>query len=161
MTLARQLDEAKKLRDKLLGAQEDAKSVRAKLLVANDVRSVITRAKERIQDEKLKQVSQQMDLLFRRMIGSDSENALIRSAEITDDFDVVVRSRTGASLDPDLQLNGAARRAITLAFILALAKVSGHRSPNVVDTPLGMMGIQVKQAALKTLVERAPSRFSS
>jgi DNA sulfur modification protein DndD len=29
------------------------------------------------------------------------------------------------------------------------------RSPNVIDTPLGMMGIQVKQAALATLVEES------
>lgn len=154
-SLRRQLDEATKARDKLLENEKDAKAIQAKLLVANDIRQVISRAKDRIQDEKLKEVSGEMDLLFRRMIGSDAENALIKSAQITSDFDVVVFSQTGARLDPDLQLNGAARRAITLAFILALAKVSGFRSPNVIDTPLGMMGIQVKQAALATVVQES------
>lgn len=154
-SLRRQLDEVTKTRDKLLENEKDAKTLQAKLLVANDIRQVISRAKERIQDEKLKEVSGEMDLLFRRMIGADAENALIKSAQITSDFDVVVFSQTDARLDPDLQLNGAARRAITLAFILALAKVSGFRSPNVIDTPLGMMGIQVKQAALATLVQES------
>ncbi len=154
-SLRRQLDEVTKTRDKLLDNEKDAKALQAKLLVANDIRQVIRRAKDRIQDEKLKDVSSEMDLLFRRMIGSDAENALIKSAMITSDFDVVVFSQTDARIDPDLQLNGAARRAITLAFILALAKVSGMRSPNVIDTPLGMMGIQVKQAALATLVEES------
>lgn len=154
-SLRRQLEEVTKTRDRLLENEKDAKALQAKLLVANDIRQVIRRAKDRIQDEKLKEVSSEMDLLFRRMIGSDAENALIKSAQITPDFDVVVFSQTGAHIDPDLQLNGAARRAITLAFILALAKVSGMRSPNVIDTPLGMMGIQVKQAALATLVEES------
>ena len=154
-SISRRLDEATKNRDRLLKNEKDAKAIQAKLLVANDIRYVIGCAKDRIQDEKLREVSAEMDLLFRRMIGSDAENALIRSAEITPDFDVVVSSQTGARLDPDLQLNGAARRAITLAFILALAKVSGVRSPNVIDTPLGMMGIQVKQAALSTLVQES------
>lgn len=151
----RQLDDVTKTRDKLLENEKDAKALQAKLLVANDIRQVIGRAKERIQDEKLNEVSGEMDLLFRKMIGSDAENALIKSAQITSDFDVVVFSQTGARLDPDVQLNGAARRAITLAFILALAKVSGFRSPNVIDTPLGMMGIQVKQAALATLIQES------
>jgi len=154
-SLRRQLNEAIKTRDRLLENEKDARALQAKLLVANDIRQVISRAKERIQDEKLKEVSTEMDILFRRMIGSDAENALIKSAQITSDFDVVVFSQTDARLDPDLQLNGAARRAITLAFILALAKVSGMRSPNVIDTPLGMMGIQVKQAALATLVQES------
>ena len=154
-SLRRQLDEVTKTRDRLLENEKDARALQAKLLVANDLRQVIRCAKDRIQDEKLKEVSSEMDLLFRRMIGSDAENALIKSALITPDFDVVVFSQTGAHIDPDLQLNGAARRAITLAFILALAKVSGMRSPNVIDTPLGMMGIQVKQAALATLVEES------
>jgi DNA sulfur modification protein DndD len=154
-SLRRQLDEVTKIRDRLLESEKDAKAIQAKLLVANDIRQVISHAKERIQDEKLKEVSSEMDLLFRRMIGSDAEVALIKSAQITSDFDVVVFSQTGARLDPDLQLNGAARRAITLAFILAIAKVSGFRSPNVIDTPLGMMGIEVKQAALATLVQES------
>lgn len=154
-SLQRQLDDAVSERDKLLASEKDARSIQAKLIAANDIRRVISAAKDRIQTEKLLEVSAEMDVLFRRMIGFDTDNALIRSAEITRDFDVVVLSQTGAKLDPDMQLNGAARRAITLAFILSLAKVSRVQSPNVIDTPLGMMGIQVKQAALATLVEQS------
>lgn len=152
---AREMAEAERERDKLLEAEKGAQLLQAKLLVANDLKEVIAGAKRRIQEEKVHEVSEEMDRLFRKMIGSDAENAIIKRAEITSDFDVVVYSQTDAAMDPDLQLNGASRRAITLAFILALATVSGSRAPNVIDTPLGMMGIQVKQAALATLIQES------
>jgi DNA sulfur modification protein DndD len=147
-----ELDEAKRMRDKLLEHEAEARLVRAKLTVAQDLLQVLSGAETWIRNEKLAEVSREMDRLFREMIGQDFDEALITKTEITPDFDVAVYSRSGAKLDPDLQLNGASRRAITLAFILALAKVSRVKSPNVIDTPLGMMGIQVKQAALRTLV---------
>ena len=52
-------------------------------------------------------------------------------------------------MDPSQDLNGASRRALTIAFILALAQVSEVEAPNVIDTPLGMMSGYVKQAVLQ------------
>ncbi len=51
-------------------------------------------------------------------------------------------------LGTDLDLNGASRRALTLAFILAFTRVSGVKAPNVIDTPLGMTSGIVKRAML-------------
>jgi DNA sulfur modification protein DndD len=147
-----EFEEAKRTRDKLLEREGETRLLRAKLTVAQDLLQVLSGAETWIRNEKLAEVSKEMDRLFREMIGQDFDEALITKTEITPDFDVAVYSRSGAKLDPDVQLNGASRRAITLAFILALAKVSRVQSPNVIDTPLGMMGIQVKQAALRTLV---------
>ena len=48
-----------------------------------------------------------------------------------------------------MELNGASRRALTIAFILALTRVSEVEAPNVIDTPLGMMSGYVKQAVLQ------------
>ncbi len=146
------LDDAKRDLERLLASEKHAQALRTKLEVVGDLLRVLGGAKEWIQGEKLTEVSDEMDRLFRDMIGQDVEDALITRAEITPEFDVAVYARSGARLDPDVQLNGASRRAITLAFILGLAKVSGVASPNVIDTPLGMMGIQVKQSALRVLV---------
>ena len=59
------------------------------------------------------------------------------------------------SLNPDRDLNGASRRALTLAFILALTKVSEVDAPNVIDTPLGMMSGYVKQSVLRTAIRES------
>src|SRR5262249_47926790 len=58
-------------------------------------------------------------------------------------------------LNPDRDLNGASRRALTLAFILALTKVSDVEAPNVIDTPLGMMSGYVKRSVLKTAIRES------
>lgn len=59
------------------------------------------------------------------------------------------------NLNPNIDLNGASRRALTLAFILALTKVSEVEAPNVIDTPLGMMAGLVKTSVLKTAVQES------
>ena len=60
-----------------------------------------------------------------------------------------------ASLNPDRDLNGASRRALTLALILALTKISEVQAPNVIDTPLGMMSGYVKRSVLTTAVRES------
>ena len=58
-------------------------------------------------------------------------------------------------LNPDRDLNGASRRALTLAFILALTKVSEVEAPNVIDTPLGMMSGFVKKSVLQIVIRES------
>ena len=53
-------------------------------------------------------------------------------------------------------LFGASKRALTIAFILALAQVSEVEAPNVIDTPLGMMDKWVKRSVLKTAINESP-----
>ena len=91
-----------------------------------------------------------MNTLFLAMIGADeAEKAIIKQAAITPDFCIVVSGPHDQLLDPSQDLNGASRRALTIAFILALAQVSEVEAPNVIDTPLGMMSGYVKQAVLQ------------
>ena len=58
-------------------------------------------------------------------------------------------------LNPDRDLNGASRRALTFAFILSLAKISEVEASNVIDTPLGMMSGYVRQSVLKTAIRES------
>jgi DNA sulfur modification protein DndD len=44
---------------------------------------------------------------------------------------------------------------LTLAFILALTKVSEVEAPNVIDTPLGMMSGYVKRSVLRTAIRES------
>lgn len=109
---------------------------------------------ERLKEEELRKVSVEMNRIFLAMIGQaePQENALISRAELTSEFDIVVFGPNNHELNPDQDLNGASRRAITLSFILALTKVSQVEAPNIIDTPLGMMSGYVKQSVLSNII---------
>ena len=143
-------------RDSLLREQRKGDRILAELEVTQDVESVLRNSYERITNEELAKVSELMNKLFLEMIGADPEqDAIIRKAEISKDFDIVVYGPNDRTLNPDRDLNGASRRALTLSFILALTKVSEVEAPNVIDTPLGMMSGYVKQSVLRTAIRES------
>lgn len=129
----------------------------ARLEVTRIVKTVFEGIVEQLKHKELVKVSDEMNRIFLGMIGSDPEQnalTLITKAELTEDFDIRVYGPRYHELNPDQDLNGASRRAITLAFILALTKVSQVEAPNVIDTPLGMTSGYVKQSILlQTLKE--------
>ncbi|MCP4487143.1 MAG: AAA family ATPase [Gammaproteobacteria bacterium] len=122
-----------------------------KLTLSRYAQSIFVSIIDRLKKEELRKVSDEMNRVFLEMIGSDPDGnilTLITEAKLTGDYDIVVFGPNGHQLNPDQDLNGASRRAITLAFILALTKVSEVEAPNVIDTPLGMMSGFVKQSVL-------------
>ena len=97
-----------------------------------------------------------MNSMFLGMIVADSQqSAIIKRAEITEQFEIMVYGSEDRPLSPEVDLNGASRRGLTLAFILALTRVSEVEAPNVIDTPLGMMSGHVKESVLKTAIEES------
>ena len=143
-------------RDKLLKNQEKGNKLFADLQIAKDILDVLSNSYSRITNEELEKVSKLMNEIFLEMIGSDPEQgSIIKKAIISKEFDIIVYGPQKRTLDPDRDLNGASRRALTLAFILALTKVSEVEAPNVIDTPLGMMTGYVKRAVLKTVIRES------
>ena len=143
-------------RDNLLREQRKGARILASLDVARDVERVLENSYDCIRNEELTKVSTQMNSIFIEMIGADPEQrAIIQKAEISKEFDILVYGPNNQTLDPDRDLNGASRRALTLAFILALTKVSEVEAPNVIDTPLGMMSGFVKRSVLKTAIRES------
>ena len=121
-----------------------------KEMAAKDVLEVIRTTMRVLQGETIDEVSAKMNEIFLSMIIVDSDaRSAIRGVRLTREHDIVVEGPGGRMIDPDNDLNGASRRALTLAFILALVKVSGVKAPNVIDTPLGMMGVEVRRSVLK------------
>ena len=128
----------------------------ADLEVAQDIETVLSKAYDRLTTEELDKVSSRMNTTFLEMIGADpQQGAIIRGAMITRDFEIKVYGPSDRTLNPDRDLNGASRRALTLAFILALTKVSEVQAPNVIDTPLGMMSGYVKRSVLTTAIRES------
>ena len=137
-------------REKLLQYDEKGMKIRAEIQVAQDLEQVFSNAIETMKTRELQKVSDSMNALFLDMIGADpSQRSIITRASITPDFRIVVFGKYDHPLDPSQDLNGASRRALTIALILALTRVSDVEAPNVIDTPLGMMSGYVKQAVLQ------------
>ncbi|KAB7701710.1 AAA family ATPase [Plesiomonas shigelloides] len=129
-----------------------------KYKLVDDLRNIFSNVFESIKTSELEKVSKKMNEIFLSMIGSDpvaNPNTMIQKAVLTEKFDIEVYGVNGHKLDPDEDLNGASRRAITLAFILALTKVSKVDAANIIDTPLGMMSGYVKRSVLKNLINES------
>jgi DNA sulfur modification protein DndD len=154
--LRRERDDLSQDRDRLLREQKKGARILASLEVTQDVTTVLQNAYEQITREELRKVSDLMNKIFLEMIGADPEQgAIIQRAEISAEFDIIVVGPKERTLNPDRDLNGASRRALTLAFILALTKVSEVEAPNVIDTPLGMTSGYVKRAILRAAIRES------
>ena len=138
-------------RNNLISQERRGKGILARLEATRDIEKILQNSYNRITNEELQKVSQLMNTRFLEMIGADAEQgAIIQRAEISKDFDIRVYGPNERSLNSARDLNGASRRALTIAFILALTHVSEVPAPNVIDTPLGMMDGFVKRSVLKT-----------
>ena len=154
--LRRDREELSAEQHRLLREQKKGAHILAELEVTQDVTRVLQGAYERITREELAKVSALMNEIFLEMIGADPEQgAIINRAEISQDFDIIVYGPSDRTLNPDRDLNGASRRALTLSFILALPKVSEVEAPNVIDTPLGMTSGYVKRSILRTAIRES------
>lgn len=154
--LRRNCKELEQQRDRLLRKQTKGKQILAEKNVIRDVTSVLKSAHQQIVTKELTKVSEWMNKIFLEMIGADPEQgAIIRRAEISRNFDILVYGPNNRNLNPDRDLNGASRRALTLAFILALTKVSEVEAPNVIDTPLGMTSGFVRRSILRVAVRES------
>ena len=150
------LSNARNSRQALLSRHQAGQLLAAELETASDLEAVLNSTYTRLTNEELQKVSSSMNSMFLEMIVADSEqSAIIKRAEITEQFDIMVYGSEDRPLNPEVDLNGASRRALTLAFILALTKVSEVEAPNVIDTPLGMMSGHVKESVLTTAIEES------
>ena len=144
-------------RDKFISADEKGQKALCRFEIADDLEKLLKLSLEQIKDIELTKVSDLMSSIFLEMIGAspeeENQSSIIQKAEINNEFIIVVHGSSGNELNPSLDLNGASRRALTIAFILALTKISGVEAPNVIDTPLGMTSGYVKNSILRLACE--------
>ena len=146
------------VKERLAAQKKEAKYRRllAEETAANDLLSVLRNTVKTLESETVDEVSSTMSEIFLKMIVSDPDTGgLIKQAELTHEHDIVVWGSEGQRLDPDKDLSGAQRRALTLAFILGLVRVSGVSAPNVIDTPLGMTSALVRRSLLEYAAENS------
>jgi len=142
---------------KIEAATKKQQEIQSRMIVAHDVATVVKNTLDKLETKYLHRVSERMNELFLHMIGADPKAAggVFKSASITSDYAIEVLSGDNKTLNPDHELNGASKRALTLAFIWALTEVSGVIAPRVIDTPLGMMSGGVKTRVVETISDVA------
>ena len=118
-----------------------------KVEVTEDLLRLVQQTLETLEGEYLDRASQHMNQLFMEIAGSTPEvgRAIFNEVRITPDYEIEVLSGGyGRTLDPDFEINGASKRALTLSFIWALMEVAEVSAPRIIDTPLGMTSGGVK-----------------
>jgi DNA sulfur modification protein DndD len=148
--------ELQEQREKALAKSRNLLRSLAEEVAARDLLEIIDATVESLEGDTLVEVSDEMNRIFLNMIVADPEERTgIQQAYLTREHDIVVKGPADRLLDPDRDLSGAQRRALTLSFILALVKISGEKAPNVVDTPLGMTSGLVRRAILRYAAENS------
>jgi DNA sulfur modification protein DndD len=154
-------DRAKLARESYDNAEKASKvnkTLRTKRLVADDLTILIGNTLSVLESQYVERVSTRMNEMFMEVVGSDPElaGAVFRKVWLSDTFDIMVSTVGDGHLDPDFEVNGASKRALTLSFIWALMEVAGQTAPRIIDTPLGMTAGGVKQRMVEAIT-RPPS----
>ncbi len=136
------------------GKGEEARRYQALANAAGLVTACLRSAYEQLEIEQVKDVSKSMELIFSTIIGS-TENALISSVGLrrcdtkgsSSEYELYAKSG-----DQELSLklvNGASRRALSVAFVLALAKETNTRVPLVCDSLLHSTSGEVRRRLME------------
>ena len=142
-------------RRKILRYEKGAQRIIADLEVIKEVEDVLKNAYRRTQTKEIDKVSARMNQLFVDMISADAEqSASIQGAEVSQDFDIRVYCHD-RRLNPDRVLTEASRRALIMAFTLAVTEASESEAPNTMKTPLGMASGPVKSSVLRIAADES------
>ena len=124
--------------------------------VSSDLHTLTNSILTTLKTDYVHQVSDRMNDLFMEIVGAvrDSGSAIFTGAHVEDqNYDIIIDSVDGRTLDADTELNGASQRALTLAFIWSLMEVTQREAPRIIDTPLGMTSGAVKRRMVDLLTE--------
>ncbi len=142
-------------------AQKEArvsKEVALKRDVAQDLTNLAADVLRVLEGDYVRRVSERMNSLFMEIVGTpddplrrDFGSELFARVHIDGAFNICIDTFDGRRLDPDFELNGASKRALTLSFIWSLMEVSGATAPRMIDTPLGMVSGGVKLRMLDAI----------
>lgn len=146
---------AKEAYEKAEKASKVNKTLRTKRLVADDLKTLISNTLSVLEGQYVDRVSTRMNEMFMEVVGSEPElaGAVFRKVCLSEGFDIMVHTVGDGHLDPDFEVNGASKRALTLSFIWALMEVSGQTAPRIIDTPLGMTAGGVKQRMVEAITK--------
>ncbi len=166
-TVQRLEDQLKRLQDDLRSAQgrsraaagrsAQTRTLQACVRAADVVHSVLNETYHHIERAQVDEVSKCMDILYKSITGEGDEGLVssvglrpIGRVESLPEYELFAKL---GDADKSLQLiNGASRRALSVAFVLALAEQTGSRVPLVSDSLLHSTSGAVRERLVRFLV---------
>lgn len=132
--LQKKIDHLNELLDKEIKKEEKTKKLKEQIDFCNKSLSVLTKIKDKIMKEIKNDIEYETNKLFFELIWKkDSFKNII----IDDDYNInLIHSMGYECLG---SISGGEREVLTLAFTIALHKISGFDSPIIVDRPLAMV----------------------
>ena len=138
------------------GRTDKVKGLQASERAADLVKLVVQSAYERVERDQVADVSKSMTNLFSKMVGQTDEGLIsevgLRTtgpASSLPEYELFARYQNA---DKPLRLiNGASRRALSVAFVLALAEQTGSRVPLVTDSLLHSTSGEVRKRLVEFL----------
>ena len=132
-----------------------SKTLRRRSSVAEDLVNLTHGTLARLKSIYVQRVSSRMNELFLEIVGADpnADGTVFTGVSIDEEYDIIIHTREGRTLNADTELNGASQRALTLSFIWALMEVAERQAPRIIDTPLGMVSGAVKRRMVDILTK--------
>ena len=153
-------------------SERTASDKRAAQKIAELIVEVLNRAYATIQREQVSELSDRMNRLFAQMaanVSNDDFDEIQRNkatlkmiAEVgirpiegdPDQFEIFALNGRGRSMPP-IEINGASRRVLALAFVLALCTESRTYAPLIADSLLNSMSGAVRRNTLRITAENS------
>ena len=132
-----------------------SKTLRRRSSVADDLVNLTHGTLARLKSIYVQRVSSRMNELFLEIVGADpnADGTVFTGVSIDENYDIIIHTLEGRTLNADTELNGASQRALTLSFIWALMEVAERHAPRIIDTPLGMVSGAVKRRMVDKLTK--------
>ena len=153
-------------------SERSARDMRAAQGMSELVAEVLNRAYATIQGKQIEELSGRMNRLFAQMAANVSDEdfdeiqrnkaTLKMIAEVgirpvegeADQFEIFALNGRGRSMPP-IEINGASRRVLALAFVLAMCTESRTYAPLVADSLLNSMSGAVRRNTLRITAENS------
>jgi len=138
------------------GRSVQVKSLQAAARAAESVYAVLKSAYEHVERDQVEDVSKSMTVLFSEMVGKTDAGLIshvgLRAMRTTSGLPEYELFAQYQNADKPLKLiNGASRRALSVAFVLALAEQTASRVPLVSDSLLHSTSGEVRRRLVEFL----------
>lgn len=171
-SLDQRIDSLEKQINRRQRKEQAATDKRAAEGLARLVVDILDRAYGTIRAKQVEELSERMNRLFAQMAANVSdedvgewqrEKATLRMiAEVglraaegkPDEYEIYALNRRGRAMPP-IEINGASRRVLALAFVLALCSESRTHAPLIADSLLNFMSGVVRRNTLRVTAENA------
>lgn len=128
------------------------------MAAAEDATALMRRTYRRVATDQIAALSDRMNSLFRDMIAAASDEVIHRvgiKESAPEEYEIFAEKRNGDPLHVATMVNGASRRALAMAFIVALAEQSGTRAPTVCDSLLNNTSSSVREGTFSVTVNNS------